>query len=57
MPSSTTSGIPCVALVAAKEQPFSSDRKSHHLRNRLRRVNIISRDNSTLASAMPIRRA
>ena len=53
MPSSTTIGIPYVALVAAKNRPFSIDRKPITCGTALERVIIIRNDISTQASAMP----
>ena len=54
MPNSTTSGMPWVALVAAKNRLFSRARKATTWVTALRRVSIISNDSSTPASAMPI---
>jgi len=53
MPSSTTIGIPYVALVAANSSPFSSARKPITWGMAFARVIIIMNDSSTQASAMP----
>ena len=53
MPSSTTIGMPYVALVAAKNSPFSIDRKPITCGIALRRVIIIRKESITQAMAMP----
>ena len=53
MPNSTTIGMPLVALVAAKNRPFSIARKPMTCVTALRRVIIIRKASITTAIAMP----
>src|SRR5205823_12823303 len=53
MPSSTTIGMPYTEAVAAKNRPFSMERKPITCGTALERVIIIRKESSTLARAMP----
>ena len=53
IPSSTIIGMPLVAAVAAKNKPFSIDRKPMTCGTALDRVIIIMNDSRMQASAMP----